>query len=343
MSSYFKLLCDAIRENDAVKLNNIGKIINENIFTNVGADLCINYHLNREWFLNLLGDSKFDVTFKDGLLSWLFTIESLQEQHNTFRNDYLSELDILVSDFHEKSSTANNLEENLIELNNSLATNSIFIYLAFIEGKIKTSTLPSETRQKFLFNLIMLAYNFINTNKCANEYNTSRFFNALVCLHLKGFTIENLVEILSIHPAWSLAYAVEFYDNFRNELSHEELQALIVQVRFVDWEHISKASLSNQQKQFIIHHIRNHPIESLSGRAFDSMTSKTKEGFESASKDPLKYLVKEEPAPKTVEAILHQDWRMSPLPGGFFSSRIGQNAQNESKTNNSTFMNIYKK
>ncbi|MDP3269822.1 MAG: hypothetical protein Q8M40_12370, partial [Legionella sp.] len=270
MSRYYQILCDAIRLNDAKKLKEIGDIIDQNIFSDDVRDFCTAY-LNDHNFFTFLSKSNFDISFQDKLLNWIYEIEGFNNQNESFKQNYLNPLIKSVSKFWNNKSKSTTVGVELIVLNNTKLCNSIFIYLALSEGYIRTLMLPSDVREKFISNLITLAFNYRSKNPPANAEKIIKFFDSLVLLRDKGFTIENITEILMVQPVWTLSYINQFYDIFKYYIPKGELQSLIIKMSPIDWQYVTVPSPSAARIRLILDHVRNHSYEGLGTRAFNSM------------------------------------------------------------------------
>lgn len=190
------------------------------------------------------------------------------------------------------------ITHDLIALNQQFLTTPVILLKALTEGFTQALNLPINNRIDYYKNLITLAYNLFQINPISpTTQNTplNMFDLILNNFRLNLFSIDDLAEILSIQPVQHLTAIFNLYVELKSMISKEEFQRLIVKVKWQDWPHLYKSPFSQDERNILVYHLRNHAMDSLISRAYTILYKHGDDSFEKAQQDPFAIIHKYEP------------------------------------------------
>ncbi|HRD69409.1 MAG TPA: hypothetical protein PK657_04635, partial [Legionella sp.] len=255
-------------------------------------------------------------------IAWFNNLQSLQKEKDLI-DVYMTRLSNILSIYKGVKDVAREVNT----LNKDFLSNSNLLFKAFSECFILVLNFSTPYRLNFYKSLIGLATEQLKIFTYAKESKASQFYNALKMLQGNGFSQNDIAEILSLHPATQLHLIVKLYGELIGLITRNEFQCLVLRVKWQDWSVLEKSHLSMDEKQILIHHLRNHKMESLVCRAYTLLYQNGEDSYEKANIDPFAIIQQ--------YGLVDESYRDAPIHLGY---GMAQNPTffNASKPNNVT-------
>ncbi|MDP3269667.1 MAG: hypothetical protein Q8M40_11575 [Legionella sp.] len=280
MSNLYQRLCKAVSDNDFNELKNITDYCKKTYSSNEVREFC--KEITKDWnnFAHIMNSGLSSEDQKQFIV-WFNQVQSLQKEKDLL-DVYLTRLSNILSIYKGVKVVA--LEVNT--LNKDFLSNSNLLFNAFTECFVLVMNCSTPYRLNFYKSLIGLATE-MKIFAFDQESIANKFYVALYYFQTNGFSQNDIAEILSIHPAKHLHLIFKLYGELIGLITRKEFQDLVLRVKWQDWNVLEKSPLSINEKAILIHHLRNHKMESLVCRAYTLLYQNGEDSYEKANSAPF--------------------------------------------------------